>query len=140
LTRLEQPCGIFDEDGAMTEIFDTAYHSLSDAETRRLYRLLSLHRGPDITADAAAALAGTTSKATARRLQALADARLLHEEQGGRYSFDDLLREHARATADSAGRSSCPEDGMRASVGVGRRAERILNVADGSAASMAVLG
>lgn len=85
----------------MTEIFDTAYQSLPDEETRRLYRLLSLHRGPDITADAAAALADTTPEAAARRLQELADAHLLNEEQGGRYSVHDLLREHACATAET---------------------------------------
>lgn len=84
----------------MTEIFDTAYQSLFDEGTRRLYRLLSLHRGPDIAADAAAALADTIPEAAAHRLQELADAHLLNEEQGGRYSFHDLLREHAHATAE----------------------------------------
>ncbi|MCO5999801.1 tetratricopeptide repeat protein [Actinoallomurus rhizosphaericola] len=82
------------DDGAMTEIFDSAYNALPDDETRRLYRLLSHHPGPDITPEAAAILAETTVEAVIPRLEQLAQANLINETRG-RFSFHDLAHDHA---------------------------------------------
>ena len=61
----------------------------------RLFRLLALHPGPDFSAPAAAALAGTPVRETRRLLTELADVHLIGERLPGRYAFHDLLRAHA---------------------------------------------
>ncbi|GAA4617341.1 hypothetical protein GCM10023195_77400 [Actinoallomurus liliacearum] len=90
------------DDGAMTEIFDSAYNHLPDDETRRLYRLLSHHPGPDITPEAAAVLADTTIEAVTPRMEQLAEANLINETRG-RFSFHDLAHDHACTTAKKYG-------------------------------------
>ena len=81
--------------------FGLSYQDLPD-DQRRLFRRLGLIPGPDFDAYAAAAL-DATSLATARRhLDELYEQHLLAEPAPGRYQMHDLLREHARARADTA--------------------------------------
>ncbi|MEU1267711.1 BTAD domain-containing putative transcriptional regulator [Streptomyces sp. NPDC005799] len=61
----------------------------------RLFRLLGLHPGPDISAPAAAALAGVPVREARRLLSELADVHLASEHVPGRYALHDLLRAHA---------------------------------------------
>jgi tetratricopeptide (TPR) repeat protein len=67
----------------------------------RMFRLLGLHPGPDISVPAAASLAGCPQKQARRLLGELARAHLIAEHLPGRYSMHDLLRvfaaEQARA-------------------------------------------
>ena len=70
--------------------------------TARLFRLLGLHPGPDISAPAAASLAGLPLDEGRRRLGELASARLLTEHAPGRFSSHDLLRAYAAELALSA--------------------------------------
>jgi DNA-binding SARP family transcriptional activator/Tfp pilus assembly protein PilF len=75
-------------------VFSWSYNALN-AETARLFRLLSLHPGPEITPAAAAALTGTSPRRASRLLAELAGAVLLVEQAPGRYAFHDLLRAYA---------------------------------------------
>jgi DNA-binding SARP family transcriptional activator/Tfp pilus assembly protein PilF len=75
-------------------VFSWSYEALSDA-ARRLFRLLGLHPGADITAPAAASLTGVTLPRTRGLLTELAGAHLVAEHTGDRYALHDLLRAYA---------------------------------------------
>ena len=61
----------------------------------RLFRLLGLHAGPDVSVPAAASLAGLAPAQAAAAVAELADAHLIAEHPPGRYAFHDLLRAYA---------------------------------------------
>jgi tetratricopeptide (TPR) repeat protein len=86
---------------APRRVFDVSYAALP-ASARRMLRLLALVPGPDVTAAAAAALAGTTAAEAARLLGVLADGHLVERRPGDRFVLHDLLRGYAadRATAE----------------------------------------
>ncbi|MFI6323518.1 BTAD domain-containing putative transcriptional regulator [Nonomuraea sp. NPDC050556] len=73
---------------------------------QRMFRLLGLHRGPDIEPQAAAALAGLPPDRAEALMEDLLDVHMLLQHEPGRYTFHDLLREHARAMAT---RDEAPE-------------------------------
>ncbi|HEV7898813.1 MAG TPA: BTAD domain-containing putative transcriptional regulator [Planosporangium sp.] len=75
-------------------VFSWSYQRLG-AAAARLFRLLSLHPGPEIAACAAASLAGLPVARVSPLLAALTDAHLLTEKTMGRFSFHDLLRAYA---------------------------------------------
>ncbi|MEU7909393.1 tetratricopeptide repeat protein, partial [Actinoplanes sp. NPDC049118] len=75
-------------------VFSWSYQILSD-EAARLFRLLGLHPGPDITIRAAASLAGLPVTRARRLLTELSGASLLAEHVLGRFAFHDLLRAYA---------------------------------------------
>ncbi|MEU6858288.1 BTAD domain-containing putative transcriptional regulator [Glycomyces sp. NPDC046736] len=81
-------------------VFSWSYQALSP-EAARLFRLLGLHPGPDLTPDAAAALAGLPLPQTTALLTELADAVLLIESRPRRYAFHDLLRAYAAELAEA---------------------------------------
>ncbi|MBD0672638.1 hypothetical protein [Streptomyces sp. CBMA156] len=86
--------------------FDLSYRTLA-APVAAMFRLLALHHGPDISAEAAAVLAGTHEREARRTLEALARAHLLEHGTGrGRRRLHDLARLYAgdRLTADSTPR------------------------------------
>jgi DNA-binding SARP family transcriptional activator/Tfp pilus assembly protein PilF len=74
------------------------------APAARMFRLLSVHPGPDITAAAAASLAGTSPAMGRRLLDELIRANLLAGNDQGRFAFHDLLRAYAgeRASAEDS--------------------------------------
>ncbi|MFJ6895157.1 AfsR/SARP family transcriptional regulator [Streptomyces hokutonensis] len=82
-------------------VFSLSYQALS-APAARLLRLLGLHSGPDISAHAAAALAGLPLRETRGALAELSRAHLLIEHFPGRYTLHDLVRVYAaeRVRAD----------------------------------------
>jgi DNA-binding SARP family transcriptional activator/tetratricopeptide (TPR) repeat protein len=82
-------------------VFSWSYHRLSPPAAR-MFRLLGLHPGPDISAAAAASLAGTTLPAARAALAELTGASLLVEDRCGRFGCHELLRAYAaeRAAAD----------------------------------------
>jgi tetratricopeptide (TPR) repeat protein len=61
----------------------------------RMFRLLGVHPGPDISARAAASLAGVPLPRARELLAELAGANLLTEHAPGRFAFHDLLRAYA---------------------------------------------
>lgn len=75
-------------------VFSWSYETLS-APAARLFHLLGLHTGHDMSAPAAAALAGLTLRQTRGLLVELAHANLLTEQLPGRYTVHDLLRQYA---------------------------------------------
>jgi DNA-binding SARP family transcriptional activator/tetratricopeptide (TPR) repeat protein len=85
-------------------VFSWSYRKLSE-RAARMFRLLGLHPGPDISAAAAASLAGIPLTAARAALSELTRASLLAEDTGGRFGCHDLLRAYAAeqaAATDSA--------------------------------------
>ncbi|MER5388257.1 NB-ARC domain-containing protein [Saccharopolyspora sp. NPDC002686] len=76
-------------------VFSWSYRALSP-QAARLFRLLGLPDSPDISAEAAAALAGADQRQTRRALAELCRAHLLTRRTADRYVFHDLLRAYAR--------------------------------------------
>jgi DNA-binding SARP family transcriptional activator/tetratricopeptide (TPR) repeat protein len=92
---------------AIRAVFSWSYQNLSQPAAR-LFRLLGLHPGLDVTVHAAASLASTTPARARRLLDELARAHLLTEQAPGRFGCHDLLRayavEQAATTGSRAGR------------------------------------
>ncbi len=87
-----------DTTSSVREVFSWSYRQLSQPAAR-MFRLLGLHPGPDITVAAAASL-GATGRSQARRAVAeLAGAHLLTEHVPGRFTGHDLLRAYAAELA-----------------------------------------
>ncbi|MFI8963054.1 tetratricopeptide repeat protein [Streptomyces sp. NPDC053493] len=80
--------------------FTLSYQQL-DSEQQRMFRLLGLQPGRDIGPAAAAALTGLPLDRAEQLMEDLLDAHVLAQHRPGRYTFHDLLREHALATADA---------------------------------------
>jgi tetratricopeptide (TPR) repeat protein len=85
-------------DRGVDAAFALSYEHLA-ASRRRMFRLLALHPGPDVEPGAAAALADVTPAEAESALEDLLDAHVLLQLTPGRYTFHDLLREHAYAAA-----------------------------------------
>ncbi|MFG2142450.1 ATP-binding protein [Streptomyces sp. NPDC048650] len=111
-----------DLEGARTRLDEMSYHTLAvraafdlsyarlerlEPAQTRLFRLITLNPGPEVSTGAAAVLAGQDVRTTRRQLEALARAHLI--ERGGAYGrwrMHDLVRlhteeqQHKRAEAD----------------------------------------
>lgn len=84
-------------------VFSWSYQHLT-APAARLFRLLALHSGPDISTAAAASLAGLAMADTLEVLGELTGAHLVSDGTPGRYAMHDLLRAYAveRAHTDDS--------------------------------------
>jgi len=80
--------------GDVRAVFSWSYHNLS-AFASAMFRLLSLHPGPDISAYAAASLIGAGRDRARAALTELVRAGLLTEHVPHRFAFHDLLRAYA---------------------------------------------
>jgi tetratricopeptide (TPR) repeat protein/transcriptional regulator with XRE-family HTH domain len=88
---------IFDGEDLVTNVhaaFWCSYRTLS-APAARLFRLLGLHSGPEISINAAARLAGISEAGAQAQLTELVRAQLIAETQSGRYGCHDLLHAYA---------------------------------------------
>jgi DNA-binding SARP family transcriptional activator/tetratricopeptide (TPR) repeat protein len=83
-----------DQGSSVRAVFSWSYRQLSP-EAARMLRLLGVHRGPDISASAAASLAAVSEADARRLLRELARAHLIAEHAPGRYALHDLLRAYA---------------------------------------------
>jgi tetratricopeptide (TPR) repeat protein len=83
-------------------VFMCSYRNLS-GPAARMFRLLGVHPGPDISAPAAASLTGIPADQARRVLGELAGAHLLAEHVPGRFAFHDLLRAYAAEQARGPG-------------------------------------
>jgi tetratricopeptide (TPR) repeat protein/transcriptional regulator with XRE-family HTH domain len=101
-----------DPAASVRAVFSWSYRQLSTAAAR-LFRLLGLHPGPDISVPAAASLAAIQVTAARRLLRELTRAHLVTEHAPGRYAFHDLLRAYAASQA----RDSDSEPERRAAIG-----------------------
>jgi DNA-binding SARP family transcriptional activator len=99
-----------DEMASVRAVFSWSYRQLSTSAAR-MFQLLAIHPGPDITVAAAASLAGITVPGARAALDELSGSNLLTECAAGRFSFHDLLRAYAAERAhdqhsDSARRAA----------------------------------
>lgn len=84
-----------EDDITLRAIIDGSYRVLAE-DAARLYRLLSVHPGPDFDTAVAVALAGADNDEVTGALDSLVGANLLEEGPGERFRFHDLIRLHAR--------------------------------------------
>jgi DNA-binding SARP family transcriptional activator/tetratricopeptide (TPR) repeat protein len=101
-----------DPGSSVRAVFSWSYRQLS-AEAARMFRLLGLHPGPDISAAAAASLAAVAEAEARRLLAELTRAHLATEHVPGRYALHDLLR----AYAGDQGRSTDSQSERAAATG-----------------------
>ena len=113
-------------------VFDVSYRDLSSAAAR-LYRALSLHPGIEFGIGPVAVLTGSAPDETARSAAALDEllgVSLLEEVAEGRFRFHDLLRLHARETAEReetpTGRRSALLAILEHYLAVARRADLVI--------------
>ena len=83
-----------DPAASVRTLFSWSYQQLT-AGAARMFRLLSLHPGAEITAYAAASMAGLDEAAARRMLRELTRAHVLTEHLPGRYIVHELLRAYA---------------------------------------------
>jgi DNA-binding SARP family transcriptional activator/tetratricopeptide (TPR) repeat protein len=87
-------------------VLSWSYDQLSPAAAR-MFRLLGLHPGPDISLSAAASLAGISRAEAGTALRELTRTHMAAEHLPGRFAFHDLLRAYA---ADQAERNDSPAE------------------------------
>jgi tetratricopeptide (TPR) repeat protein/transcriptional regulator with XRE-family HTH domain len=116
-----------DPSSSVRAVFSWSYRQLS-ADAARMFRLLGLHLGPDISAPAAASLAAVDEPRARRLLDELTRAHLLAEHVPGRYALHDLLRAYA---ADQAGNTDSKPERAAAT---GRVLDHYLHTARNAAA------
>jgi DNA-binding SARP family transcriptional activator len=83
-------------------VFSWSYQLLSEPAAR-VFRLLSIHPGPDISLAAAATLAALPVPPARQTLRELTRAHLAEEHAPGRFTFHDLLRTYAAEKATECG-------------------------------------
>ena len=93
-TRLDAFSADDDVAADLRAVFSWSYRLLSQS-AGRLFRLLSVHAGPDISRNAAASLMGVRRREVRQLLAELTGARLLVERYPGRYVAHDLVRVYA---------------------------------------------
>jgi tetratricopeptide (TPR) repeat protein/transcriptional regulator with XRE-family HTH domain len=91
-----------DPGSSVRAVFSWSTRQLTD-QAARMFGLLGLHPGPDITVPAVASLAGIAQADARRLLRELASAHLIAEHVPGRYAFHDLLRAYAAEQAHHIG-------------------------------------
>ena len=79
---------------SMRAVYSWSCEQLSPPAAR-MFRLLGLHPGPDVSLPAAASIAGLTLREARSVLEELVLSSLLSEDRPGRYWFHDLLRVYA---------------------------------------------
>jgi DNA-binding SARP family transcriptional activator len=96
-----------DTSASVRAVFSWSLGSLP-APAARMFGLLGLHPGPDITTPAAASLAGVSLPQARFALSQLTEAHLIIEHAPGRFSLHDLLRAYAAEQAGAAGSDTAP--------------------------------
>lgn len=86
-------------------VFSWSYLQLGSAAAR-LFRLLALHPGPEISASAAASLAAVDPGELRQTITQLAELQLVEELSPGRYSFHDLLRVYSTELGETTDSST----------------------------------
>jgi tetratricopeptide (TPR) repeat protein len=103
LRRVQSPLDALVTGDAATDVravFSWSYEQLPEPAAR-MFRLLGLHPGPDITAPAAAILAAARLTEAQQLLAELTRENLLIERVPGRFTFHDLLRAYAAELANA---------------------------------------
>jgi DNA-binding SARP family transcriptional activator len=87
-----------DAAGSLREVFSWSHQQLSHS-AGRVFRLMSVHPGPDMSVQAAASIAGIAVPDAQRALSELTNASLVAERSPARYRCHDLLRVYAAEQA-----------------------------------------
>jgi DNA-binding SARP family transcriptional activator/DNA-binding XRE family transcriptional regulator len=111
LDALEIP-GSTGPGASVRAVFEWSYRSLSDAGAR-MFRLLGVHPGPEISAQAATSLAALPPHQASNVLAELTAAHLLSEHLPGRFAFHDLVRSYAAEQARSGEEAASQRAAMR---------------------------
>jgi DNA-binding SARP family transcriptional activator len=98
-TRLDA-LGANDAEADVRTVLSWSYRLLSEP-ARRLFRLLSLHCGPDISRNAISSLAGLQKAEAQPLLTELTNARLLTQHRPGRFTWHDLTGVYAAELSDA---------------------------------------
>lgn len=98
-SRLTALTVVGDERATVVATFAHSYRRL-DQDARRMFRLVGLLPGFDVTPEAAAALAGCSQRQARDILSRLAASHLLTEPTPDRYGCHDLLRAYGAELAD----------------------------------------
>jgi tetratricopeptide (TPR) repeat protein len=93
-------------------VFSWSYHTLTPTSAR-VFRLLGVHPGPDISHPATASLAGHDPDTTRHALDELTRAHLITEHAPGRYALHDLLRAYATDLAHTHEGDAEREEALR---------------------------
>jgi tetratricopeptide (TPR) repeat protein/transcriptional regulator with XRE-family HTH domain len=112
-----------DEAAAVRTVFSWSYTALP-ADAARMFRVLGLHPGMEISIHAAATLAALRIAPAGRLLDVLAGVHLLEETAPGRYRFHDLVRAYA------AERAQADEPPLARGAAIGRLVAWYLHTAD----------
>jgi tetratricopeptide (TPR) repeat protein len=119
-----------DDDTTPRTVLSWSYDALP-APAARMFRLLALHPGPEISVPAATALAGTTTEETRLQLDTLVRAHLLEVTRTGRYRLTGLLRVYANELAGTEGNKDDGGTAVRRVLawylGIADRARRLLS-------------
>jgi DNA-binding SARP family transcriptional activator len=115
-----------DPAASVRAVFSWSTRQLS-ADAARMFGLLGLHPGPDISVLAAASLAAVDMPEARRLLSELARVHLIAEHLPGRYAFHDLLRAYASDQAHVR------DDQDERNAAVGRVLDYYLHTAAGAA-------
>ena len=115
-----------DPTASVRVVFSWSVRHLS-REAARMFRLLGIHPGPDISGAAAASLAGCDPAQARRALGELARAHLITERADGRYGLHDLLRAYAAEQGRDA------DSGLERDAAIGRMLDHYLQTAAGAA-------
>ena len=83
-----------DQATSVRAVFSWSYQVLAD-EAARVFRLLSLHQGPEFTVASAGALTGILPERADVTMSELSRVHLVNEPTVGRFEFHDLLRAYA---------------------------------------------
>lgn len=111
--RLDMLASDDDATTAIRAVFSWSYKRLSP-NAARVFRILGLNPGPDLSTEAASALTGLTWRRAQRLLDLLVGQHLLEQTGRNRYRFHDLLRVYA------AERAEVEESEAERSIAVGR--------------------
>jgi hypothetical protein len=79
-------------------VFSWSYQHLNEPAAR-MFRLMGVHPGPDISLSAAASLAGVEQRQAREALTELTRTHLITQNDQGRFTFHDLLRAYATELA-----------------------------------------
>ncbi|MFZ1995205.1 MAG: tetratricopeptide repeat protein, partial [Solirubrobacteraceae bacterium] len=113
-------------------VISWSYRNLS-AEAARMFRLMAMHPGPDISVPAAASLVGIPCPDARGVLAELARAHMMTEHASGRFAFHDLLRAYAgeqtRASDSAAARRAAVNRILDYYLHAGHTATLLLNPA-----------
>ncbi|WP_433265749.1 BTAD domain-containing putative transcriptional regulator [Actinosynnema sp. CS-041913] len=93
-------------------VFSWSYERLTPAAAR-MFELLGLHRGPDLSLPAAASLAGVPTRTARTIMGELRRMHLVVEHVPGRFSLHDLVHAYARDLALADPDRTAPREGVR---------------------------